>query len=110
MRKSLERTRNFKQRIEIERRALSDANLFSEILGVGNLLGLSNAAIARWVSGLSDQVDSAQLEDIERGVRNLARATGLMSDESRCAVAERKVSSDFPELLSSFKATLKISR
>jgi hypothetical protein len=100
------RTRNFSRRIAIEREVLAGANLLSERLSCDKLFGLNDAAIRVWISGLSNCVESAQLSTIEHAVRELARGTGLLSDESRCAVAEGKVSADFPELLTAYQSAL----
>lgn len=96
---TLGRTRNFSKRIAIERNVLASANLLSERLSCQKLLGLSEAAIGNWISELTNEIAGPQLAEIDRTVKELARGTGLLSDESRCAVAEGKVSADFPELL-----------
>ena len=100
------RTRNFSRRIAIEREVLTGANLLSQRLSCDKLFGLNDAAIRVWISGLSNCLESAQLSTIEHAVRELARGTGLLSDESRCAVAEGKVSADFPELLNTYQNAL----
>ncbi|WP_298937440.1 hypothetical protein [uncultured Ruegeria sp.] len=100
------RTQNFSKRIAIEREVLAAANLLSERLSCDKLFGLNDAAIVVWISSLSNYIDSAQLSTIEHAVRELARGTGLLSDESRCAVAEGKVSADFPELLTAVQNAL----
>ena len=99
------RTRNFRKRITIERKVLANANLLSERLSCEMLLGLSNAAIKAWTSELSQKLPRSQVAEIEHSVKELARATGLLSDESRCAVSEGKVSADFPELLMACERT-----
>lgn len=93
------RTRNFSKRVEIERRVLASANSMSAKLSCPKLLGLSGSAIDNWIVGLSSQIEQGQVSEIETAVRELARGTGLLADESRCAVAEGKVSADFPELM-----------
>jgi hypothetical protein len=99
MSSTLGRTRNFNKRIAIERNVLASANLLSERLTSEKLLGLSDAAISKWISGLSIKVEERHLAEIESAIKDLARGAGLLSDESRCAVAEGKVPADFPELL-----------
>lgn len=100
------RTRSFKRRISIEREVLGIANEFSLNAGANTLLGLSDSAIKQWVDSLKKPVDTIHLQQIEKCIREISRATGLLSDESRCAVAESKVSSDFPELLTAFRKVL----
>lgn len=100
------RTRNFHMRISIERKVLANANLLSERLSCEKLFGLSNAAIDAWLSELSRKLPGSQVAKIEHAVKELARATGLLSDESRCAVSEGKVSADFPELLAACEKTI----
>ena len=103
---ALGRTRNFSRRIAIEREVLAGANLLSERLSCDKLFGLNDAAIVVWISSLSNYVGGVQLSTIEHALRELARGTGLLSDESRCAVAEGKVALDFPELLTAFQNAL----
>lgn len=100
------RTRNFRRRIAIERETLIDANKLSEANQLQKLLGLTDAAIRSWIQALAVVLPADQLREVDRTVRELSRATGLLSDESRCAVAEGKVSADFPELLKAFKVAL----
>lgn len=100
------RTRTFSKRIGIEREALRSANLFSEQISCTKLLGLNDTAISVWINALESNLEHAQVRLIERTVRELARGTGLLSDESRCAVAEGKVSADFPTLVQAFKEAL----
>ena len=100
------RTRSFRMRISIERKVLANANLLSERLSCGKLFGLSNAAIDTWTSDLSRKLPRSQVSKIEHAVKALARATGLLSDESRCAVSEGKVSADFPELLAACEKSI----
>jgi len=106
MTQSKGRTRNFKHRISIEREALSFANEFADRACAKRLHGLSHAAINFWMDSLSQLLNEEDLRHIDRCLKELARATGLLADESRCAVAEGKVSSDFPELLIAFKQAL----
>ncbi|NVK57152.1 MAG: hypothetical protein HWE26_16225 [Alteromonadaceae bacterium] len=106
MTKSEGRTRNFRKRISIEREVLAVANEASEASRGVALLGLSEASIQRWVKGLECQLSERQVRPAERALKELSRATGLLADESRCAVAEGKVSSDFPNLLAEFKLAL----
>ncbi|MEQ5796264.1 hypothetical protein LZ686_16640 [Paracoccus sp. NFXS7] len=100
------RTQNFSKRIAVEREALSRANLVSDRLACKPLLGLNDAAISVWVAGLLERISDHHLSNVEYAVRELARGTGLLSDESRCAVAEGKISADFPELLVTFQGAL----
>ena len=97
------RTQNFRQRIAVERETLSRANLLSSRLSCAPLLGLNDAAVSVWVDQLSARLESHQLDYVEFALRELARGTGLLSDESRCAVAEGKISADFPTLLFRFQ-------
>jgi len=102
----LGRTQNFRKRIAVERETLSRANLVSDRLPCDPLLGLNNSAISVWIEELSVELENYQLSAIEHALRELARGTGLLSDESRCAVAEGKISADFPELLINFQNAL----
>jgi hypothetical protein len=106
LKKKFGRTQNFSKRIAVEREALTRANLLSDRLSCGPLLGLNDAAISVWIEELSKELQSNHLAVIEYALRELAIGTGLLSDESRCAVAEGKVSKDFPELLAKFQTAL----
>jgi hypothetical protein len=107
LKKQFGRTQNFSKRIAIERETLSKANLISERLSCRPLLGLNDAAISVWMRELSNAIESHhQLSVIDHSLRELSRGTGLLSDESRCAVAEGKISADFPELLVTFQNAL----
>lgn len=107
MNRSLGRTRNFRERIDVERKTLARANQVSQRLECSPLLGLTEAAISAWMRSLSNVLtDSEKLSEIEFTVRELARGTGLLLDESRCAVSEGKVSADFPQLLATFEGAL----
>lgn len=106
MKKQFGRTQNFSKRIAVERETLSRANLTSDHLSCSPLLGLNDAAISVWIDKLSKELESHQLSVIEYALRELARGAGLLSDESRCAVAEGKISADFPELLVTFQNAL----
>lgn len=106
MRENFGRTQNFSKRIAVERETLSKANLISDRLPCGPLLGLNNSAISVWIGELSAKIENHKLTVIEHALRELARGTGMLSDESRCAVAEGKISADFPELLVNFQNAL----
>jgi hypothetical protein len=106
VKKQFGRTQNFSKRIAVERESLSRANLVSDRLSCRPLLGLNDAAISVWTNELSNALESHQLSVIEHSLRELSRGTGLLSDESRCAVAEGKISADFPELLVAFQNAL----
>jgi hypothetical protein len=90
----------------VERETLSRANLISDRLSCRPLLGLNDAAISVWMDELSKVLENNQQSIIEHSLRELSRGTGLLSDESRCAVAEGKISADFPELLVTFQNAL----
>lgn len=100
------RTRNFKAKIAIERDVLSIANQLSLHLGVEPLFGLSQVAVVKWTNGLSGVMPSDRVSLIENCLKELARATGLMADQSRCAVSEQKVSVGVPSLFGNYQTSV----
>lgn len=98
----MSRTQNFKNRIEVERQVLSVANSFSQKVEITPLYGLSQDSIDNWLAGFSQEFSPNAVEEIEATLKHLSRSSGLLADQSRCAVAEGKVPSNIPSLCSQF--------
>jgi hypothetical protein len=78
------RTRNFRQRLEIERRVLSVVNAQK---ACPELLGLTKDSISRWRKDAKARMNEPCADRIVSILTMIARETGTISDNSRLIVS-----------------------
>jgi hypothetical protein len=99
------RTRNFRQRLEIERQVLSVVNANQTC---PELLGLTEASILRWRNDATNYMTECSAERISSMLTMIARETGTISDNSRLIVTGEAPSARTEDLIASLSRELPI--
>lgn len=97
------KTRNFRQRLEIERQVISTVNAEQ---ACPELLGLTKDSIAKWHSEAKWRMNEHRADRIASVLTMIARETGTISDNSRLIVSGETPTAQTNNLLTSLKTAL----
>jgi hypothetical protein len=97
------RTRNFRQRLQIERQVLSIVNAEQAF---PELLGLTKDAISKWRSEAECRMNEHRADRIASVLKMIARETGTISDNSRLIVSGESPTARTNDLLASLRTAL----